>query len=319
MKFRTEIERTELSAKIGYDSRILALGSCFAENIAARMAEAKFRVESNPTGILFNPLSIAAAVGSLGKEVRREELHTDGDLWFHFGFHGDFSAPTADEALERMNAARIRGCQALADADRVILTLGTAWVYEREGRVVANCHRRPSAEFVRRRLSVGEIVETLGSLFEGAMRGKAVILTVSPVRHLGDGLVGNSVSKATLRLACEELAERYAGVEYFPSYELLVDDLRDYRFYDDDMVHPATQAVDYIWAHFMDAAMTEHTRRLVSEVMQIVRAASHRPRNPHGEAHLAFCRRQLERIAALPEIDFRKEEALFRQSMEIFL
>ena len=162
MKFRTEIEITSLGVKIGYENRVLALGSCFAAHIARKLAGAKFRVAENPSGILFNPLSIAAAIRSYADPapVTRGELGFDGEVWHHFGFHGDFSAPTADEALQKMNAARQAGADALRTADRIVLTFGTAWVYERQGEAVANCHRRPAAEFSRRRLSVEEIVET---------------------------------------------------------------------------------------------------------------------------------------------------------------
>lgn len=319
MKFRTEIEPAPRSVRIGYDNRILTLGSCFAAHIAGRLAAAKFHVIENPSGILFNPLSIAAAIRSyaLPAPVFREELEFDGEMWYHFGFHGDFSAPTADEALRRMNAARQAGAAALRTADRVILTLGTAWVYEREGQIVANCHRRPAAEFTRRRLDVEEIVETIAALLEGPLAGKQILLTVSPVRHLGDGLEGNAVSKAALRLAAEELKQQFRCVDYFPAYEILTDDLRDYRFYADDLVHPAPQAIAYVWEKFVQTALDDRARQLLPEVEAIVAAAAHRPRNPHGEAHRAFCRRQLERIEAIPEVDFQRESALFRQCIEI--
>lgn len=317
MKFRTEIEIAPLDVRFGYENRTLALGSCFASHIADRLARARFHVTANPTGILFNPLSIAAAVRAFGTEVRREELQHDAERWFHFGFHGDFAAPTAEEALRRMNAARRAGAGALRAADRVILTLGTAWVYEREGEVVANCHRRPAAEFTRRRLPVAEIVETLAALIEGPFASKEVLLTVSPVRHLGDGLAGNAVSKATLRLAAEELAGGFRNVAYFPSYEILMDDLRDYRFYADDLVHPAPQAVEYVWERFVAAALTGEARKLQPAVEEIVAAAAHRPRDPQSRAHRDFCRRQLERIAALEGPDFRAEEEYFRRCIEI--
>lgn len=319
MKFRTEIETSPLGVQIGYENRILTLGSCFAAHIAEKLAGAKFRVTANPSGILFNPLSVAAAIRSYTSPtaVTREELGYDGDVWHHFGFHGDFSAPTAEEALGRMNAARQAGAEALRTSDRVILTFGTAWVYERAGEVVANCHRRPAAEFSRRRLSVGEIVGTFAELIEGPLAGKQIILTVSPVRHIGDTLAGNAVSKAALRLAAEELKQRFNCVEYFPAYEIVTDDLRDYRFYGDDLVHPAPQAIAYIWEKFTAAALTDRARRLLPEAEAIAAAAAHRPRNPQGEAHRAFCRRQLERIAALPEIDFQSEAACFRRCLEI--
>lgn len=319
MKFRTEIETSPLGVQIGYENRVLTLGSCFAAHIAEKLAGAKFRVTANPSGILFNPLSIAAAIRSYASPtaVTHEELGYDGDVWYHFGFHGDFSAPTAEEALGRMNAARQAGAEALRTSDRVILTFGTAWVYQREGEVVANCHRRPAAEFSRRRLSVGEIVGTFAELIEGPLAGKQIILTVSPVRHIGDTLAGNAVSKAALRLAAEELKQRFNCVEYFPAYEIVTDDLRDYRFYADDLAHPAPQAVAYIWEKFTATALTDRARNLLPEAEAIVAAAAHRPRNPQGEAHRALCRRQLERIAALPEMDFQSEAEYFRRCLEI--
>ena len=319
MKFRTEIDIAPLGVKIGYGNRILALGSCFAEHIAGRLAEARFRIVTNPTGILFNPLSIAAALRSYADEapVQPSELDFDGELWFHYGFHGSLSAASPDEALAAMNAARKAGAEALRRADRVLLTLGTAWVYEHNGQVVANCHRQPATEFVRRRLGVAEITGAFSALLAGPLAGKEVILTVSPVRHLGDGLEGNAVSKATLRLAAEQLTETIKCSAYFPAFEILTDDLRDYRFYADDLVHPAPQAVAYVWEKFAPAVLTDEALRLLPEAEAIVAAAAHRPRNPQGEAHRAFCRRQLERIAALPEMDFQSETAYFRRCLEI--
>ena len=319
MKFRTEIEISPLRVQIGYENRMLTLGSCFAAHIAGKLAGAKFRVTENPSGILFNPLSIAAAIRSYASPaaVTRNELGFDGDVWYHFGFHGDFSAPTAEEALARMNAARQAGAEALRTADRVILTFGTAWVYERRGEVVANCHRRPAAEFSRRRLSVGEIVESVAELIGGPLAGKQIVLTISPVRHIGDTLAGNAVSKAALRLAAEELAERFPDVHYFPAYEILNDDLRDYRFYADDLVHPSPQAVEYVWEKFSAAVLSEQARRLLPDVRHIVVAAAHRPRNPQSATYREFCRRRLEEIAALPQIDFRTEAEYFRRCIEI--
>ena len=303
--------------RFGYENRPIALSSSFATHIADRLARARFHVTANPTGILFNPLSIAAAVRAFGTEVRRDELQHDAERWFHFGFHGDFAVPTAEEALRRMNAARTAGAEALRTADRVILTLGTAWVYERNGEVVANCHRRPAAEFTRRMVSVEEIVGTLSELIEGPLADKELLLTVSPVRHLGDGLAGNAVSKATLRLAAEELAGRFRRVAYFPSYEILLDDLRDYRFYADDLVHPAPQAVEYIWERFVAAALTETARKLQPAVEEIVAAAPPRPRDPKGRAHRDSSRRQRQRIAALEGPNFRADKEYSRRCIEI--
>ena len=317
MKFRTEIDIAPLHTRIGYEHRTLALGSCFAEQIGARLARAKFRVTVNPTGTLFNPLSIVEALRSYPTPVHREERHCVGGRGFHFGVHGDFAAPTADEALRRMDAARRAGAEALDAADRVVLTLGTAWVYERGGEVVANCHRQPAAQFMRRRLTVEEVTEALAAAIEGPLAGREIILTVSPVRHLGDGLEGNAVSKAALRLAAEELAAAHAAVHYFPAYEVLNDDLRDYRFYADDLVHPSAQAVQYVREKFIPAVLSDEARRLLPDVRHIVVAAAHRPRNPRSEAYREFCRRRIGEIAALPQVDFQAEEEYFRRCIEI--
>ena len=242
MKFRTEIEPFTLGTDIDYRSRLLALGSCFAEHIAARLSRARFRIEANPTGILFNPASIVRTLDRLwhAEPVRREELHRSREgVWFHYDFHGSLSRTEADEALDAMNEAVRRGAEALHGADTLLLTFGTAWVYDHEGRPVANCHRQPAAEFHRRRMTVEEIVAPFARLLEGELAAKRLIVSVSPVRHAGDGLVENSLSKATLRLAAAALEERFAErVRYFPAYEMLVDDLRDYRFYAEDLVHP---------------------------------------------------------------------------------
>ena len=319
MKFRTEIEITSLGVKISYENRVLALGSCFAAHIARKLAGAKFRVAENPSGILFNPLSIAAAIRSYADPapVTRGELGFDGEVWHHFGFHGDFSAPTADEALQKMNAARQAGADALRTADRIVLTFGTAWVYERQGEAVANCHRRPAAEFSKRRLSVEEIVETFAELIEGPLAGKQIILTVSPVRHTGDTLAGNAVSKATLRLAAEQLTEKFKCSAYFPAFEILTDDLRDYRFYADDLTHPSPQAVAYVWERFCEALLTPDARALLPRIAEITAAARHRPLHSASEAYRAFCRRQLEAIERLPGVDFTEETAFFRSRIEI--
>lgn len=317
MKFRTEIETTPFpsGARIGYADRILSLGSCFAEEMAARLRRMKFACTVNPSGVLFNPASVAEALDTFaaGTPVKAGELQDHEGLWFHFEFHGSFSSIDPEQALARMNAARRAGAEALRNCNRIILTFGTAWVYERGGQIVANCHRRPAAEFVRRRLSVAEIVDRYDALFTGALADKQVILTVSPVRHLGDGLAGNCLSKAVLRLATDALTERHAHVSYFPAYEILTDDLRDYRFYAGDLVHPTPQAVEYVWEKFAQAVLDDHARQVAPAVARIADAAAHRPQNPRSEAFRAFCLRQLAAMAALPNIDFSEEKACFEQ------
>lgn len=315
MKFRTEISVRPFAERIGYSSRIFAMGSCFAENISGRLQRAKFRVVSNPTGIMFNPASVAASLERLseGRPYTAEELTQTDGRWFSFDAHTSLDGHTAAEALETINEAVRSGHEALERSDWVILTFGTAWIYElaETGRIVANCHKRPQTLFKRRRLSVEETVGICAGLMEGILKNKRVIFTVSPVRHVGDGLEGNSASKAVLRLATEEIVGRYGNAYYFPSYEIVNDDLRDYRFYERDLVHPNTQAIEYIWEIFSATALSEEARELLPKVEQIVAAAAHRPFDPDSNEYASFCRRMAEAVDALPEVDFSEELNFF--------
>ena len=315
MKFRTEIEVAPLAEGLEYGAKIFALGSCFAENISERLKRAKFSIASNPFGILFNPASIAAAIDRLAdaRSFAVCDITAGKEGYFSFDAHSSLDGKTHTEAFGNLNKAVAQGSKALHEADWVILTFGTAWVYEHEGRVVANCHKQPASQFERRRLSVTEIVERYSRLFEGILRDKRVILTVSPVRHIGDGLQENSVSKATLRLAVEELVAKYENAHYFPSYEILIDDLRDYRYYADDLAHPSNMAVDYVWERFCDVVLTDAAKAKLLQVEQIVAAAEHRPFNPESEAHKAFCRKMLAKMESMPEMDFTLEKSMFER------
>ena len=315
MKFRTEIEVTPLAEGLEYGAKIFALGSCFAENISERLRRSKFSIASNPFGILFNPASIAAAIDRLAdaRSFAVCDITAGKEGYFSFDAHSSLDGKTHTEAFGNLNKAVAQGAKSLAEADWVILTFGTAWVYEHEGRVVANCHKQPASQFERRRLSVTEIVERYSRLFEGILRDKKVVLTVSPVRHIGDGLQENSVSKATLRLAVEELVAKYENAHYFPSYEILIDDLRDYRYYADDLAHPSNMAVDYVWERFCDVVLTDAAKAKLLQVEQIVAAAEHRPFNPESEAHKAFCRKMLAKMESMSEMDFTLEKSMFER------
>lgn len=317
MKFRTEISIKPLAKTIGYPSRIFAAGSCFAENIAERMRQAKFRVTSNPTGVLFNPASIADALSGFadGRVYGESGIVESDGKWFSYDAHTSLDGHSREEALRNLNEAMAVGHAELTAADTVILTFGTAWIYvlNETGATVANCHKRPQSLFTRRRLSVAEIVGMYAPLMDGILKGKHVIITVSPVRHTADGLDGNSASKAVLRLAAEELATTYPNVEYFPSFEIMNDDLRDYRFYDEDLVHPSRQAVEYIWEHFAKAALSDEARRLLPNVERIATAARHRPFDPTGEAYREFCRKTVETMDSMPEVDFSAEREILRR------
>ena len=319
MKFRTEIRVAPLGTEIGYADGVLFFGSCFADEMCRRMAALKFRAEGNLTGPLFNPASVAALLRRAAAAVpgAAAELRQDADgWWFHYDANTLLSDPDRETALGRCNEALGRLRTLLPAARCAVVTFGTAWVYRlREtGRIVANCHKQPQSLFERERLGVGEIVEEWSQLLAGPLAGKEVIFTVSPVRHLGDGAEGNSLSKATLRVAVGELTERFDRAHYFPAYEILTDDLRDYRFYADDLVHPSPQAVDYVWERFAEAALSDEARRLLPEVERLAAQWNHRPLRASSEAWLALRRRTLERMAELERsagIDFSEERAQF--------
>ena len=313
MKFRTEIEITPLAEGIDHSAKIFALGSCFAENISERLARAKFSVTTNPFGVLFNPLSIANAIERLdnSRSFAICDIQAGRESFFSFDAHSSLNGRTHTEAFGNLNRAVAQGSKALHESDWVILTFGTAWIYEKDGKVVANCHKQPASQFERRRLSVEEIVERYSRLFEGVLRNKRVLLTVSPVRHIGDGLQENSVSKATLRLAVDELVAKYENVYYFPSYEILIDDLRDYRYYADDLAHPSKMAVDYVWERFCEAALSPKAQELLPKIEQIVVAAEHRPFNAKSDAHKEFCRNMIARARSIVDVDFDEEIAKF--------
>ena len=315
MKFRTEIEIAPLAEGLEYGAKIFALGSCFAENISERLKRAKFSISTNPFGVLFNPFSIANALERLAdaRTFAVCDITAGKESFFSFDAHSSLDGKSHTEAFGNLNKAVAQGAKLLADADWVILTFGTAWVYEKEGKVVANCHKQPASHFVRRRLSVTEIVERYSRLFEGVLRDKKVILTVSPVRHIGDGLQENSLSKATLRLAVEELVAKHENACYFPSYEILIDDLRDYRYYADDLAHPSKMAVDYVWERFCEAMLADEAKVKMPLVEQIVAAAEHRPFNPESDAHKTFCRKMLAKAESMSEIDFSLEKSAFER------
>ena len=319
MEFRTEIRVAPLGTEIGHADTVLFFGSCFAGEMRRRMAALKFRTDGDFTGPLFNPASVAALLrrASDPAPATVDELRQDADgWWFHYDANTLLSDPDRETVLCRYNDALGRLRALLPRARCVVVTFGTAWVYrlKENGRIVANCHKQPQALFDRERLSVGSIVAEWSQLLAGPLAGKEVILTVSPVRHRGDGAEGNSLSKATLRVAVGELTERFGHAHYFPACEIVTDDLRDYRFYADDLVHPSSQAVDYVWERFAEAALSPEALRLLPEIGRLRAQCNHRPRRADSEAWQSLRRRTLERMAELERsagIDFSEEAAQF--------
>ena len=322
MKFRTEITLTPWQGeRIEYSDNIVCLGSCFASNIAAKLKESKFNVADNPTGILFNPVSIANSLRLMVSEraINREDIFERNGRYVSFMFHSSISGATPEEAITAMQDAISRGGKELKKANLIIVTLGSAYVWRtHDGKVVANCHQVAAKNFTSELLSLEQIVQSLEEIV--ALTSAKIVFTVSPVRHLNDGLDGNSLSKALLRVAIDMVIRKHPDrVTYFPSYEIVMDDLRDYRFYDSDMLHPSAQAVEYIADKFFEVALSEQATKQRSKVLEIMLARNHRPLNPTSEAYKNFCRQQLNAIAELKNIDFSEETRHFEQMLQINL
>ncbi|MBO7194746.1 MAG: GSCFA domain-containing protein [Alistipes sp.] len=319
MNFFTHIDIDPLPKQIDYSSHILSLGSCFASNIAMRLRDAKFNIVASPTGILFNPESIANTINRLATkiEISTAEMNHDGELWFHYDFHSSFSSTNREQAIAAMHQALINGAEALKNADTIIITFGTAWVYRhcQSREVVANCHKQPHKLFNRELLTIDDIVKSWSNILASHLKDKQVIFTVSPIRHLSDGLEQNSLSKATLRLAIAELLKLFPNACYFPSFEIMNDELRDYRFYDDDMIHPSRVAIEYIWQRFTKVAINNATHTTMQQISKLQQAMQHRPFNFNSEVHKRFCRAQLAIIEQLqgqhPHINFEEEKSHF--------
>ena len=321
MNFRTQVELPEKEVKIAHSERMMLLGSCFAENMGKLLLENKFRCEVNPLGILYNPLSIAKSLQQvLVKRVYEEkDLFQAGGIWHSWMHHSDFSSCSLDECLEKINGGMMKVADSLSDTDWLVVTWGTAYVYSlcQTQEVVGNCHKQPEKLFVRKRLEVAEIVEVWKNLLDELRclnpRLK-VLLTVSPIRHAKDGMHGNQLSKSTLLLAVDELCATCPGCHYFPSYEIMMDELRDYRFYADDMLHPSAKAVEYIWECFCRSYFSKETMGVMKEWGEIKKALEHKPFDRASEAYRKFLSQIVLKIAQIkekiPYLEVQKEMEL---------
>ena len=291
MKLYTSVDIVPAARQIGYGDKILLLGSCFADNMGAKFAEHYFQATINPFGTLYNPASIAAAITNVGNS----QLVEHNGLWHSMMHHGAFSDKDKEQLIARCEQSRALLQRALMEASTVVVTFGTAWVYEMEGQVVANCHKLPANRFTRRCLTVDEIVEMWQPIV-ASMPDKHWIFTVSPIRHVKDGLHANQISKAILLQAVDQL-----GQSYFPSYEIMMDELRDYRFYAEDMVHPSAVAVEYIWQRFVDTYMNKDTQTEMRVLNQLWRDNQHRMLHPDTDEARTFLQRLAERKAQLQQ------------------
>jgi hypothetical protein len=295
MEFRTQIPlQPQQHNQIGYNSNLLLLGSCFVENIGNKLSYFKFLTTRNPFGILFHP----KAIENLLLNAINEKVFTEKDLFFHneqwhcFEAHSKLSNPDKEVLLNKLNDAIKLANQQISKSTHLIITLGTAWVYRHieTDTFVANCHKVPQKKFLKELLSVDDITETIASilaLIKSVNKEATVIFTVSPVRHVKDGFIENQQSKAHLISGIHHLINERDSF-YFPSYEIVMDDLRDYRFYNEDMIHPSQTAINYNWEKFTEVWISKDTQQTMKEVESIRKALAHRPFHPDSIQHQKF-------------------------------
>ena len=319
MNLQTKITVAAPDFLIDYNSRLMMLGSCFAENMGSKFSYYKFDVDVNPCGIIYNPLSVANVLRLIveGKQFEKSDLRQVGGKWVSLYHHGAFSSTDPDECLRRINDRLTKATGELRTLDLLVITWGTAWGYRytRENIVVSNCHKIPSQEFERSRLSVEDIVKEYLVLI-GRLReinpGLRILFTVSPIRHWKDGAHGNQLSKATLLLAIDRLREELQHVYYFPAYEIVLDELRDYRFYADDMLHMSGFTVDYIWERFLYSFISPEVLGLMNQIGRVNKGVAHRPFDPQSEEYHRLVKKMLAEIAMIsrsyPMIDFSEEK-----------
>jgi len=294
--FRTKIELQPSTFRISHQSKILFTGSCFTENIGQKLSELLFNVRINPFGVVYNPLSVLNGLGILmdGEDFTADDLEYYNELWFSWNHHSSFSNPDKEACLKSINREIKDSSKQLKKADFLLITFGTAWAYrlKKSGEIVSNCHKVPEKEFDRILLSIEDIVRSLSAFIPEMLQKNKdlkIIFTVSPVRHWKDGAHGNQLSKSVLLLAIDELCRIFPeSTEYFPAYEILLDDLRDYRFYADDMLHPGTQAISYIWSLFEKVYFDKETLQINNELGKIILAKNHRVYNENTEAYRKF-------------------------------
>ena len=296
MNFTTKIPIQKYEHAITYDSKIMLLGSCFAENMGKKFEYFKFHSTTNPFGIIFNPVSLAKMVERCVQKnyFTEDDIFYHNEIWHCFEVHSELSNPDKDVFLNSLNEIIDLTHTQLNDSTHIIITLGTSWVYRNieTKQIVANCHKVPQKQFNKELISPEIIAQSIESiLFTISVLNPncKCIFTVSPVRHLKDGFSENTLSKAHLIVALHKTITHHPlPITYFPSYEIMMDELRDYRFYAEDLLHPNPTAIDYIWIQFQENYISESVFGLMNEICEVQRALQHRPFNPNTESHLKF-------------------------------
>ena len=299
--FRIPVNIQYNNFKISYDDPIMLFGSCFSDNIGYKLDHYKFKVNINPFGLLYNPKSIYNNISALldNTEPKEADLIEHNSLWHSWDFHGSFSAEKKTDALSVMQSQFTNASKELKNIKVLIITFGTSWIYRysESNKTVANCHKVSSEKFERYRLSTKEIIKDYEELINKIKKINPeliIIFTVSPVRHLKDGAHDNQLSKSSLLLAIDSLTRSFNNCYYFPSYEIMMDELRDYRFYKNDMIHPSYLAVDYIWDKFRLSFISNHCYDLMNQVKKLRDALSHKPLKENSEKHKKFKKKFLE-------------------------
>ena len=328
-KFQTIVDLPVFPWKTGYEKNSIFLGSCFTENVGNRMAALKYDVDINPFGILYNPVSVAHALEFLlqKKYFTKNDLVQHDGLWHSFFHHSRFSSADASQALENINERIARSSQILNKADFLFITFGTAWVYEYLPtlQTVSNCHKIPAKEFRRFRLTVDEIVNKYVEIIQEIRKINPelkIIFTVSPVRHWKDGAVENQRSKATLLLAVDQILGKMENENcgYFPAYEIVMDEMRDYRFYSEDMIHISDVAIKHIWGKFQSCLIDEKSKKTSEEVQKITNTVNHKPFNKFTKENLLFLKHSLKNTRALqeekPYLNLTSEQRYFSDQID---
>ncbi|KIQ22794.1 GSCFA domain-containing protein [Flavobacterium sp. MEB061] len=312
MQFRTQIPLSKTNNPIDYNSKVLSFGSCFAENMADKFDYFKFQNQTNPFGIIFNPVSIEKIID----RTVHEKWFTEKDVFFHnerwhsFDVHSDLSNSDRQELLETLNKAISETHKQLKEATHIIITYGTSWIYRNleSEQIVANCHKVPQKQFLKELLSVDAIEKSIQNtinLIQTLNSDINFIFTISPVRHIKDGFAENQLSKSHLFAALHQVLKTHNSklitANYFPSYEIMMDELRDYRFYGEDMLHPNAVAIDYIWHKFSENYIAENAISIMNEIEEIQKSLRHRSFNPESEQHQKFLTKLQQRINFLGE------------------
>ncbi len=322
--FRTEFKIQPSNFNISHTHSLLFIGSCFTENIGFKLNRLKFNACINPFGILFNPDSIYYSISRLlsGEKYTMDEISEKNGIWHSFDYHSDFSSTNKIECLNKINEAFKLGKERICDADILFITFGSAHLYQlkESQKLVSNCHKYPSSAFDKKIFDFDKTFESYKILFDHLKQINPklrIVLTVSPVRYLSDGFVENQISKSMLILLCSKLQLAFQNVLYFPAYEIMMDDLRDYRFYSEDMIHPNEQAVNYIFDIFQKTYFDESTQELSDEIDKIVKTSEHRVFFEDSLGHKKLCETMIKRIEKLKKdfsiLNFDKEIRYFEK------